>query len=447
MQGRSVADVCNQLGVKPHVLRYWEEQIPWLAPERSLGGHRVYSEANIHLLFRLKYLLERRGFTLQGAAEQLIQENTGEAVALKTRLQPLRFSLLELRRQIRQQQRQLEESLKDDVSMPPAPKPEIKPQSSASPVKNVALEKQLPGISGLEPAKQVEIMEAWKAFQPESRQALFDFLYNSAHLDECAAQIGIPADRSVQRLDIHAEAGVWIGTPLCSLLLLLPVFFGSGLADDAAQVLAALATDTHMYAVVLLPPESSNTAIHELSQLADHPRCIFRPMPVFPDMDAENRLLFAPGPAFSTYYPGPGVAIPAVMADESVLLHVPSLADGDTGIWYSPLGLDGFPFRLPHTSVVRWLEANRQNAAVFLCGKQVDEQQRLGPRAFFFCRSGKCPDIPTGLKDSCIVQKRVRTLKRLDKNDDIQIEEVRRVRASLTDMVQKSFDVSILSIE
>ena len=44
-------------GIKAHVLRYWEEVIPSIAPKKDLGGRRIYSQRNLETILRLKYLI------------------------------------------------------------------------------------------------------------------------------------------------------------------------------------------------------------------------------------------------------------------------------------------------------------------------------------------------------------------------------------------------------
>ena len=67
MEGFQIREVCKFIGVKPYVLRYWEKEIPLLAPKKDLSGHRRYTWADLQILFRLRYLLYEKGYTVAGA--------------------------------------------------------------------------------------------------------------------------------------------------------------------------------------------------------------------------------------------------------------------------------------------------------------------------------------------------------------------------------------------
>ena len=57
--------------MKPHVLRYWEQEIPLLSPRKDHRGNRTYSEGDLNLLFRIRYLLYEKRYTIEGAREEL----------------------------------------------------------------------------------------------------------------------------------------------------------------------------------------------------------------------------------------------------------------------------------------------------------------------------------------------------------------------------------------
>ncbi len=70
----SIGEVEQLTGVKAHVLRYWEEVIPSFSPKKDFGGRRVYSQRELDTIRRLKYLITEKGFTIEGARRQLIDE-------------------------------------------------------------------------------------------------------------------------------------------------------------------------------------------------------------------------------------------------------------------------------------------------------------------------------------------------------------------------------------
>jgi DNA-binding transcriptional MerR regulator len=57
--------------VKPHVLRYWEQEFPQLSPAKRRGQRRYYQRDEIILIRRIKNLLYEQGFTIEGARAKL----------------------------------------------------------------------------------------------------------------------------------------------------------------------------------------------------------------------------------------------------------------------------------------------------------------------------------------------------------------------------------------
>ncbi|WP_292930210.1 MerR family transcriptional regulator [Novosphingobium sp. PASSN1] len=69
---RTIGEVAKALGLKQHVLRYWEEQFPTLRPLTRAGGRRYYRAEDIALLARIDQLLHREGYTIRGAKLALV---------------------------------------------------------------------------------------------------------------------------------------------------------------------------------------------------------------------------------------------------------------------------------------------------------------------------------------------------------------------------------------
>ena len=66
-----IGEVCKMADVQPYVLRYWESEFPALAPNKSGGGQRLYSQREIDIIMRIKQLLYSEGFTIAGAKKKL----------------------------------------------------------------------------------------------------------------------------------------------------------------------------------------------------------------------------------------------------------------------------------------------------------------------------------------------------------------------------------------
>ena len=64
---RTIGEVSEALGIRPHVLRYWEAQFPLLKPLKRSGGRRYYRPADVELVETIDRLVNREGYTLKGA--------------------------------------------------------------------------------------------------------------------------------------------------------------------------------------------------------------------------------------------------------------------------------------------------------------------------------------------------------------------------------------------
>ena len=74
---RTIGEVAAALGIRQHVLRYWEEQFPMLRPLKRGGGRRYYRPEDVALVATIDRLVHREGYTLRGARIWL--ENGGLA--------------------------------------------------------------------------------------------------------------------------------------------------------------------------------------------------------------------------------------------------------------------------------------------------------------------------------------------------------------------------------
>ena len=78
---RTIGEVAQVLGVKQHVLRYWEEQFPMLKPLTRAGGRRYYRPSDVALIAEIDRLLHHEGFTIRGARQALGAKGAKVAVA------------------------------------------------------------------------------------------------------------------------------------------------------------------------------------------------------------------------------------------------------------------------------------------------------------------------------------------------------------------------------
>ena len=76
---RTIGELGKALGLKPHVLRYWEEQFPMLKPLKRSGGRRYYRADDVALVETIDRLVNEEGYTLKGARAAIEKGRAGGA--------------------------------------------------------------------------------------------------------------------------------------------------------------------------------------------------------------------------------------------------------------------------------------------------------------------------------------------------------------------------------
>jgi DNA-binding transcriptional MerR regulator len=74
----TIGEVSELCGVKPHVLRYWEQEFTQLKPVKRRGNRRYYQHHEVLLIRRIRELLYEEGFTISGARNRLDSARTVE---------------------------------------------------------------------------------------------------------------------------------------------------------------------------------------------------------------------------------------------------------------------------------------------------------------------------------------------------------------------------------
>jgi DNA-binding transcriptional MerR regulator len=72
----TIGEVSDLCGVKPHVLRYWEQEFTQLKPVKRRGNRRYYQHHEVLLVRRIRELLYEQGFTISGARNRLDHRGT-----------------------------------------------------------------------------------------------------------------------------------------------------------------------------------------------------------------------------------------------------------------------------------------------------------------------------------------------------------------------------------
>ncbi|MGK5014689.1 MerR family transcriptional regulator [Janthinobacterium sp. 75] len=76
----TIGEVSELCGVKPHVLRYWEQEFSQLKPVKRRGNRRYYQHHEVLLIRRIRELLYEQGFTISGARNKLDSRGASHAI-------------------------------------------------------------------------------------------------------------------------------------------------------------------------------------------------------------------------------------------------------------------------------------------------------------------------------------------------------------------------------
>ncbi len=77
----TIGEVSELCGVKPHVLRYWEQEFEQLKPVKRRGNRRYYQRGDVIMIRQIRSLLYEQGFTIGGARQQLEGESAHDDVS------------------------------------------------------------------------------------------------------------------------------------------------------------------------------------------------------------------------------------------------------------------------------------------------------------------------------------------------------------------------------
>lgn len=76
----TIGEVSDLCAVKPHVLRYWEQEFPQLNPVKRRGNRRYYQRQDVLMIRQIRALLYDQGFTIGGARQRLSGDEAREDV-------------------------------------------------------------------------------------------------------------------------------------------------------------------------------------------------------------------------------------------------------------------------------------------------------------------------------------------------------------------------------
>jgi DNA-binding transcriptional MerR regulator len=100
----TIGEVSELCGVKPHVLRYWEQEFTQLKPLKRRGNRRYYQHHEVLLIRRIRELLYEHGFTINGARNRLEEPPASSAQiahATRTMTVPQPISPANIRKELK----------------------------------------------------------------------------------------------------------------------------------------------------------------------------------------------------------------------------------------------------------------------------------------------------------------------------------------------------------
>ena len=98
----TIGEVSDLCAVKPHVLRYWEQEFPQLKPVKRRGNRRYYQRQDVLVIRQIRGLLYDQGFTIGGARQRLEGEEARDDQSQSQQIvRQVRLELEEVLRQLR----------------------------------------------------------------------------------------------------------------------------------------------------------------------------------------------------------------------------------------------------------------------------------------------------------------------------------------------------------
>ena len=90
----TIGEVSELCEVKPHVLRYWEQEFSQLKPVKRRGNRRYYQRQDVILIRQIRTLLYEQGFTIGGARQQMAGSTMVEIVEGKNKVMPMQNQMI-----------------------------------------------------------------------------------------------------------------------------------------------------------------------------------------------------------------------------------------------------------------------------------------------------------------------------------------------------------------
>ncbi len=98
----TITEVSEMTGLKPHILRYWETEFPFLRPKRNRAGNRAYRKKDIEMVLLIKRLLYEEGYTIEGAKQKIRRMRKSKSLGGELSPEALTSLLREIAQELRE---------------------------------------------------------------------------------------------------------------------------------------------------------------------------------------------------------------------------------------------------------------------------------------------------------------------------------------------------------
>lgn len=367
MTSYGIGEVCRLLGIRPHVLRYWETVVDLLEPKKSESGRREYSDHDLNVLFRLRHLTARHKLSIEAAGRLLWEEATRGDANIAAALGALRTGLIRLHAAAAR----VTEAVNAGGSSPASP-PVLADPGGGRPSRAL----RLPDLVSVAPPPVLAAAEAVTA------------IINGLRIEEPGGQ-AIPSAR-VASLDEVARPPAGMGPPRRgvdgSLLL--------GEESDAAECTRR----NLVYLIPLASPTRESAALLGFLQTLRAWSLLSGTVPavriVVPAGSAGRlveRLGTGPASMVDVVEAGPSLVLarrdgliplvdalerPVVLADGEVLVGMTAISFDNTTLVYRPRVFDG-GIEAPRSDLIRAFDTLRPDGPLLVSRRYRDELQRL----------------------------------------------------------------------
>ena len=93
-----IGEVELMTGVKSHTLRYWEDVVSFISPNKDTAGRRLYTKTDVRIIMRLNHLINEKKFSIDGAQAEILREanSVNSSQSIIPELNHIRSDLLDL---------------------------------------------------------------------------------------------------------------------------------------------------------------------------------------------------------------------------------------------------------------------------------------------------------------------------------------------------------------